>query len=163
PDIEAVRDVAFRLAEVMATSARARHIHFDWNEPARQLRVNVDQDQARTLGLSSQSVASALNAAVSGATVTQLRDGIYLINVIARATAAERISRATLRYLQVWLPNGRAVPLSQFATFTYDQEYPLIWRRDRVPTLTVRADVMPGVLPESVVAELAPAVAALNA
>jgi multidrug efflux pump len=70
---------------------------------------------------------------------------------------------STLRTLQIPLPNGRTVPLSQIASFDFAQEYPLIWRRDRVPTLTVQADVAPGVLPESVVDALAPAVAKLSA
>ena len=82
---------------------------------------------------------------------------------MARATDEQRVSLATLRNVQVPLPNGRTVPLSQLATFDFDQEFPLIWRRDRVPTLTVQADVAPGALPESVVATLAPAVAELNA
>ena len=127
------------------------------------MRVRVDQDEARRLGLSSAALAAVLNAAVTGSTVTQVRDDIYLIDVVARATGEERISLPTLRTLQVPLPNGRTVALDQFATFEYEQEYPLVWRRDRVPTLTVRADVAPGVLPESVVTELAPAIAELNA
>ena len=127
------------------------------------VRIRVDQDQARLLGLSSQALASVLNAVVTGAPVTQLRDGIYLVDVVARATDEQRVSLSTLRTVQVPLPNGRTVPLSQLATFDFEQEYPLIWRRDRVPTLTVQADVAPGALPESVVAALAPAVEKLNA
>src|SRR6201999_4384649 len=73
----------------------------------------------------------------------------------------ERVSLATLRNVQVPLPSGRTVPLSQLATFDFDQEFPLIWRRDRVPTLTVQADVAQGALPETVVNSLAPAVDAL--
>ena len=141
PDMDQVREIAFRLAQVMATSEDTRRINFDWNEPSRQVRIQVDQDEARRLGLSSQSLAAVLNAAVTGSTVTQMRDDIYLIDVVARATEEERIELATLRSLQVPLPNGRTVALGQFATFGYEQEYPLVWRRDRVPTLTVRADV----------------------
>ena len=95
--------------------------------------------------------------------MTQLRDDIYLINVVARATADQRLSLDTLRGLQVPVPGGRTVALGTFASFEYEQEYPLIWRRDRVPTLTVRADVVPGVLPEAVVARLEPGIAALIA
>jgi multidrug efflux pump subunit AcrB len=162
-DMEEVREIALRLAQAIATNPDARSINFDWNEPARQVRVQVDQHEARRLGLSSATLASALNASITGSTVTQVRDDIYLIDVVARATAEERISLPLLRTLQVPLPNGRTVALSQFATFEYEQEYPLVWRRDRVPTLTVRADVAPGVLPESVVTDLAPAIAELNA
>jgi multidrug efflux pump len=163
PDMQQVREIALELAQVMATSADALRINFDWNEPARQVRIEIDQDEARRLGLSSESLAAALNAAVTGATVTQMRDDIYLIDVLARATEEERISLGTLRTLQVPLPGGRTVALGQFATFAYGQEYPLVWRRDRAPTLTVRADVGSGVLPDTVVDQLEPAIAELNA
>ena len=82
---------------------------------------------------------------------------------ITRATDEQRVSLSTLRTVQVPLPNGRTVPLSQVATFDFEQEYPLIWRRNRVPTLTVQADMAPGGSPEAVVNALAPAVAKLNA
>src|SRR5690606_19558181 len=111
----------------------------------------------------SQALAAVLNAAVTGSTVTQVRDDIYLIDVFARATAEERASLATLRTLPVPLPGGRTVSLGQFATFEHEQEYPLAWRRDRVPTLTVPSGVAPGVLPESVVADLEPEIAEMNA
>jgi len=163
PDPSEVRDVALRLAQTIGTDPAARQINFDWMEPARELRIRVDQDEARRLGLSSEAVASALNATVSGATVTQVRDDIYLIDVIARATEDQRVSLPTLRTLQISLPNGRTVPLSQLATIEYGQEYPQVWRRNRVPTLTVQADVASGVLPATVVDNLAPAIAALNA
>jgi multidrug efflux pump subunit AcrB len=163
PVMDEVREIALTLAQVIATSPDARSINFDWNEPARQVRVRVDQDEARRLGLSSATLAVVLNAAITGSTVTQVRDDIYLIDVVARASAEERISLPLLRTLQVPVPGGRTVALSQFATFEYEQEYPLVWRRDRVPTLTVRADVAPSVLPESIVTDLAPAIAELNA
>ena len=159
PDEDEVRRIALDLANVVGTEPRTRHVNFDWMEPARQLRVNVNQDQARQLGISSAALASTLSAAVTGTTVTQVRDDIYLINVIARATDAERASFESLSSLQVATPSGRMVPLRQFVTFTEEQELPLVWRRDRVPTLTVRADVTPGVLADSVVGDLAPRIA----
>ena len=84
---------------------------------------------------------------VTGAPVTQVRDDIYLVNVVARATDEQRVSLDNLPTLQVPLPNGRTVPLSQVASFEFTQDFPLVWRRDRVPTLTVQADVAPGRLP----------------
>lgn len=162
PDLAQLRAIAQRAATVLAAHPGARLTNFDWMEPARRLRLSVDQDQARLLGLSSAEVAAALNSAVSGSVVTQLRDDIYLVNVVARATDAERLSLANLRSLQVQLPGGRSVALSQFASFAHEQEYPLIWRRNRVPTLTVLADVVPGVLPETVVSGIAAEMAALN-
>ena len=158
PEVAQIREIAFRLAEIVATNHKAANINFDWIEPARQLRIRIDQDEARLLGLSSQAIASALNAVITGTSITQVRDDIYLVDVIARATDEQRVSLTTLRTLQVALPGGRTVPLSQFATFEYQQDYPLIWRRDRVPTLTVQADVVPGTLPETVVNSLKPAI-----
>ena len=159
PDKEEVRRIAQEFAGVLASDVRARHVHFDWMEPARQVRIKIDQDEARRLGVSSRSLAGVLNTSVSGTPITQVRDDIYLVNVIARATGSERSSLETLASLQVPTPTGRMVPLRQFATLTEEQEFPLVWRRDRVPTLTVRADVMPGVLPDDVVTTLAPKVA----
>jgi multidrug efflux pump subunit AcrB len=161
PDIAQVRDIAFRLAQIVATNPQAVNINFDWIEPAREVRIRVDQDQARLLGLSSQTLAGVLNTVISGASVTQVRDDIYLVDVVARATDEQRVSLSTLPTLQVPIPGGRTVPLSQFATFEYEQDYPVIWRRDRIPTLNVQADIAKGTLPETVVNSLAPAVNAL--
>lgn len=163
PDIEGIRSIAQELAQVVATSSLIRSPSFDWIEPSRQLRIEVDQDQARQLGLSSAAIAATLNAVITGSVITQIRDDIYLINVLARATANERLSLDTLQTMQVPIPGGRSVALGQFATISYGQEYPLVWRRDRVLALTVQADVRPGVLPERVVTELAPRIAALQA
>ena len=162
PEIAQVRDIALKLAQVVAKNPQVVHVNFDWFEPARQVRIRIDQNEARLLGLSSQVLASVLNTVISGSPITQVRDDIYLVDVVMRATDEQRISLDTLRSIQVPLPNGRTVPLSQFATFSYDQEQPLVWRRDRVPTLTVQADVRPGVLPETVVDALAPSIAELS-
>jgi multidrug efflux pump subunit AcrB len=163
PDLNEVRDIAMQLAGVIAGNSGARQVNFDWIEPARMVRIRVDQDKARLLGLSTQALANVLNTVVSGEPVTQVRDGIYLVNVVARANDEQRVSLSTLRTVQIPLPNGRTVPLSQVATFDFDQEYPLIWRRNRVPTLTVQADVAPGGSPEALVSALTPAIAKLNA
>jgi multidrug efflux pump subunit AcrB len=163
PDKDEVRRLSMELAQVVGTDTRTRHVHFDWMEPARQLRVNINQDQARQLGVSSAAIASVLNAAISGTVVTQVRDDIYLVNAVVRATDAERASFQSLASLQVPTPSGRMVPLTQFATIAEEQEFPMVWRRNRVPTLTVRADVIPGVLPDTVVQALAPKIAEFDA
>jgi multidrug efflux pump subunit AcrB len=158
PDLTKVREIALELAGIVGGNPQAVHTNFDWIEPARQVRIRIDQDEARLLGLSSQALASVLNTVISGRPVTQVRDDIYLVDVVARATDEQRVSLDTLSTLQVPLPGGRTVPLSQFATFGYEQDYPLVWRRNRVPTLTVQADVVQQTLPETVVAALTPAV-----
>lgn len=162
PDIAEIRTIAKKVAQVIAGNSDTDQVNFDWIEPSRELRLRVDQDEARRLGLSSQALAAILNTVVSGSVVTQLRDDIYLVDVVVRAEGADRISLDTLRTMQVALPGGRSVPLSQFVTFTYDLDAPLIWRRDRVPTLTVAADVRPGVLPETVVTALSPRIEELR-
>ena len=96
PDLAQVREIALKLAQVVATNRHAVHVNFDWIEPARQVRIRIDQDEARLLGLSSQALASVLNTVISGAPVTQVRDDIYLVDVVARATDEQRVSLATL-------------------------------------------------------------------
>jgi len=163
PDINKVREIALQLAQTVAADGRTRRINFDWMEPARQVRVRIDQDQARLLGLSSESIATVLNTVMSGLPITQVRDGIYLVDLVMRAKDSQRVSLSTLRNLMFPLPNGRTVPLGQFATLDFEQELPLVWRRDGVPTLTIQADVTPGNTPESVVAALAPTVTKFEA
>ncbi len=162
PDPEVLRGKALELAGLIASYPNARGVHFDWIEPARQLRIEIDQAQARRLGLTSAQLSAVLQTAVSGAPVTQLRDDIYLVNVVARAADGNRVSLDTIATLQVPVPGGRTVALSQFATFGFDQEQPLLWRRDRLPTLTVLADVGNGDTPEAAVAALQPQIAAMN-
>jgi multidrug efflux pump subunit AcrB len=158
PEVAQVREIALKLAQIVASNPQAEHVNFDWIEPTRQVRIRVDQDEARLLGLSSQALAGVLNTVITGTPITQVRDDIYLVDVVVRATDEQRASLATLRTLQVPLPSGRTVALSQFATFEYVQDYPLVWRRDRGPTLTVQADVRPGTLPETVTSALSSAV-----
>jgi multidrug efflux pump subunit AcrB len=163
PEPAQVREIAYKLSAVVASDPRTEKLNFDWIEPQRTLRMRVDQDQARLLGVSSQVLAQALSTVVSGINVTQLRDGIYLIDVVTRANSEERISPDALRTLQVSIPNGGTVPMLQLATVEYAQSWPLIWRRDRNPTLTVQSDLLANVLPATVVDALRTKVQALNA
>ncbi|WP_340672420.1 efflux RND transporter permease subunit [Bradyrhizobium ottawaense] len=163
PDVERVRDIALEVARIVGADPAAKSVNFDWMEPDRQVRIRVNQDEARLLGLSSQTISTVLNTVISGTPVTQVRDDIYLVDVVVRATDEQRVSLASLRTLQMPIAGGRTVPLSQFASFEYDQEFPLIWRRDRVHTLTVRAAIADRVLPETVVNRQAAAMAKLKA
>src|SRR5271157_3109962 len=163
PEPDQVRAIAFKVAQVVETGPSARNVNYNWMEPARTVRIRVDQDQARLLGLSSQDLAQSLNTVVSGVTATQMRSGIYLVDVLVRTSAEQRMSLSTIRALQVPLPNGQTVPLSQLASVDYGQEYPIVWRRDRRPTVTVQADVAPGIQAATVVQALAPKIEALNA
>jgi len=163
PNLVRVHEIALKVADQLGAVSGIRHINFDWAEPARVMRVRIDQDQARQLGLSSQDVSLALNGIVSGTTITQVRNSIYLINVDMRAEHAQRTSLESIRSLQIPLRDGNVVPLRQIASFEYSQENPIVWRRDRVPTLTVQADVVPGLLPATAVKAVQPSIDRLAA
>jgi multidrug efflux pump subunit AcrB len=158
-----VRKIASRVAELVGSTPGAANVNYNWMDPGRTIRIRVDQDQARLLNLSSQELALAVNAVVSGVTATEMRSGIYLVDVLVRASAEQRMSLSTIRTLQVPLSNGKTVPLSQIASVEYGQEYPIVWRKDRLPTVTVQADLAPGTQAATVVQSLTPQIAALNA
>ncbi|MBV8616316.1 MAG: efflux RND transporter permease subunit, partial [Acetobacteraceae bacterium] len=163
PEPDQVRAIAFKVADVLGSDPHARNINYNWMVPARTVRIQVDQDQARLVGLTSEALAQALNTVATGVTATQMRSGIYLVDVLVRASADERMSLETIRTLQVALPNGHSVPLSQIASVDYGQEYPIVWRRNRRPTVTVQADLAPGIQAATVVQAVAPKIAALSA
>jgi multidrug efflux pump subunit AcrB len=155
PDIEGVRQRALELGAVISRNRSLGDVVYDWNEPQRVVKVDVLQDKARQLGVTSEDIASALNGIVGGASVTQVRDDIYLITVLARAQASERRSIETLRDLQLRTSNGNSVPLAAIANFRYETEPPRIWRRDRLPTVTIKAAVIDSKQPATVVDQLA--------
>ena len=158
PDVQEVRRLALRLADVVAGDKHLGVPTFDWNEPGKVLRVEILQDKARQLGVTSQDIAGVLNGVVGGTAITQVRDSIYLVNVVGRARAIERSSLDTLQSLQVSLSSGAVVPLLAFARIDYDLEQPIVWRRDRVPTLTVRATINDATQPPTIVAALQPGI-----
>jgi multidrug efflux pump len=158
PDPDKTRQLAQSFAQVLGHNPDTRNINYDWNENAKVIKVDVDQDRARALGISSQQLANNINAVLTGTRITQLRDNTYLIDIVARAVPEERAKLDTLRNLMLGASGGRHVPLAQIATLSYSLEPPLIWRRQRLPTVTVQADVAPGVEASTVAARLQPAV-----
>jgi multidrug efflux pump len=159
PDIQTVRTLAQKLAAVMAENRHIGGIVYDWNEPGKVLRLSVDQNRARQLGISSQDISTVMNNMVGGAPLTQMYDSIYLINVVPRAGQAERGAIETFQELQIAGRGGQPIPLHSIATLQYEVEQPLIWRRDRTPTITLAASVLGDHQPATVVAELKPAIA----
>ena len=158
PDIQTVRSLSQQLAGVISANPKLQAPSFDWNEPSRVLKVDVLQDKARQLGISSQDISSALNSVVGGVAITQVRDATYLINVVVRAGESERGSIETLRNLQIPTGNGESIPLATVADFRYELEQPTIWRRSRLPTITVKAGMVGSALPDTAVAELKPSI-----
>jgi multidrug efflux pump subunit AcrB len=162
-DPGAVRKFAYDVGNAIATDPAVRDINLDWNEPVKVLRLMIDQDAARLVGVTSESLARAVRTVVSGYTVTQVRDATYLIDVVGRSETGERKDMSTVRELQVILDNGKAIPLAQVATIDYTEESPLIWRRKRLPTITVQSDTTPGVQAATIVKRLEPAIEAERA
>ena len=158
PNIDQVRKHAIDLATVLDTNPNVGEINFNWNEPGKVLRIDIAQDKARQYGLSSEDVARVMNSIVSGAAVSQVKDDIYLINIVGRAVGTERDSPETLLNLQITTPSGTSIPLLAFASVRYELEQPLIWSRDRIPTLTLKASVRGSMQPTDLVADLKPAI-----
>ena len=158
PDIAKVKEFSQELAGIVRANPHLDHVVFDWMEPARVVKVDVLQDKARQLGVSSEDIATTLNGVLAGSSITQVRDSIYLVNVTGRATAPERASIDTLRDLQLTGLGGQSVPLGAVATLRYEIEQPTIWRRSRLPTITLKASVLDTVQPKTIVDQLAPKV-----
>lgn len=162
-DFDVLREIAHRVEAVMARDTRLANVQLDWTEPAKVVRLRIDQDKVRLLGLSSQEVASFLNTSVKGLTITQYREGTELIDLVLRGAAAERTHLGLVPDLAVPVKGGKSVPLAQLARFEYGFEDGVVWRRNRVPTITVRANLYGSAQPAEVVAKLAPAMAEINA
>ncbi len=158
PDIGAVRGYARELAGVMAMNPNLGSIAYDWKGPSRVLKVEVFQNRARQLGITPTDIAGAINSVLVGSNVTQVRDAIYLIDVVGRAEEDDRGSIEAIKRLQIASPTGASVPIETVARFDYALEQPLIMRRSRIPTLTIKADVVSALQPATVVEQLAPAV-----
>lgn len=155
-DVAEVRRLADAVAGIVRAHASTRLVSFDWYEKTKSVLIDIDQDKARRLGISSEQLARALNSALSGRTVTQLRDDIYLIDIRGRAMDRDRADLQALRDLEVAVAGGASVPLAQVAEFRYGQEESIIWRRERLPTMTVQATVAAGIQAATVVEQLDP-------
>jgi multidrug efflux pump len=155
PDAMKVRAIAEDVRRVMAANPKIVDPHLDWSEQVKSIRLEVDQDRARALGLTPQDVAQTLQTLVSGYTVTQYREGIEHIDVVARAVATERLALNRLPALTIATRNGVAVPLSQIARLNYEYEEPILWRRNRDLVLTARSDIVDRVQAPDVSKEVA--------
>jgi multidrug efflux pump len=141
PDLQTLRGVARQVAEVMRANPNLSNVQLDWDEPVKLVQVNIDQSKARLLGVSSSQIANLINGAWQGIYVTEFREGIERIDVVVRGMEAERQRLSRLQSLMIYTATGQSVPLSQIASFDYGFEEGVIWRRNRIPTITVRAHV----------------------
>ncbi|ARP97774.1 efflux RND transporter permease subunit [Pseudorhodoplanes sinuspersici] len=156
PDPLKVRNIAEDVRKVMAENSKLIDPHLDWGEQAKSIQLEVNQDRARAIGLTPQDVAQTLQTLLTGYTVTQYREGIESIDVVARATPDERLDLSRLPSLTISTRNGVAVPLSQIARINYQYEEPILWRRNRDLVLTVLGDIIDGVQAPDVSNEVLP-------
>ncbi|MBM3576995.1 MAG: efflux RND transporter permease subunit [Alphaproteobacteria bacterium] len=144
-DPATVRAVAYQVRDVMRGDEGVDDPHLNWNEQTPRVRLVIDQDRARLLGLTPQDVSNRLRLAISGVTIATLRDGIDQVEVVARAIPQERGDLSRIGDMVVYARDGKAVTVSQVAKIVYDHEEPIFWRRNRDMSITVRSGVKDGV------------------
>ncbi|MFZ5502245.1 MAG: efflux RND transporter permease subunit [Pseudomonadota bacterium] len=143
-DVAKLREVAGQVAALMRANPHLQNVNFDWNEKVKNVRIAVNQEVARKLGVSTREVAQALQGMLNGQALTQYREGDQLIDIVFRGRSDAQSQAVTLEQLpdvDIPLANGNHVPLAQLATLVAEQEEGIIWRRNRLPTMTVRADM----------------------
>ncbi len=140
-DLSKLRDVSGQVADMMRANPNLQNVNYDWNEKVKSVRVEVDQDKVRQLGTSSQEIAQAMQGWLNGIALTQYREGDQLIDVVWRGGGTDTRSLNSLPDLDIPLAGGRHVPLAQVAKLVPVLEEGIIWRRNRLPTMTVRADM----------------------
>ncbi|MGL3044937.1 efflux RND transporter permease subunit [Acinetobacter pecorum] len=153
-DLGLVREWAQKVAATVSENPNTTNVHLDWGEPSKVIKLQIDQDRARQLGVSSSELANVLNSSILGAGIDQYREKRELIEIRLRGAQAERVEVASLASLAVPTATGRSVPLAQLAKIEYGFEEGLIWHRNRLPTITVRADIRSKLQPATVVNEL---------
>ena len=154
--IEEVRALARKVAAKVRENPHVANVHLDWEEPSKVVYLNIDQDRARALGVSTANLSSFLQSSLTGSTVSQYREDNELIEILLRGTREERTELAHLSSLSVPTDNGRSIALSQVATLEYGFEEGIIWHRNRLPTVTVRADIYGKDQPATLVKQILP-------
>lgn len=144
-DHEKVRELARQVSETMAANPNIRTVSFDWNEKSKVMHLQIDQDKARMLGINSQNLAFDLQTLLSGAPVAEFREQDKTVNIVFRIDSQNRRDLSHIKDLNIHIGNGKFVPLEQIAKISFDAEEGLIWRRDLKPTITVQAEIVPGV------------------
>ncbi len=162
-DLNLVRKEAQQVARVISENPNTTNVHLDWGEPSKIISIQIDQDRARQMGVSSVDLANFLNASITGSAIEQYREKRELIEIRLRGDKAERVEVASLASLAVPTANGTTVPLAQIAKIEYKFEDGLIWHRNRLPTITIRADIRTNLQPATVVGELAESMDKLRA
>ncbi|MBM7059885.1 efflux RND transporter permease subunit [Pseudomonas sp. UL073] len=154
--IDEVRALARKVADKVRENPHVVNVHLDWQEPSKVVRLHIDQERARALGVSTAELSRFLQSSLTGSLVSQYREDNELIDIMLRGTVRERQDLALLPSLAVPTSSGKSVPLSQLATLEYGFEEGIIWHRNRLPTVTVRGDIYDKSLPASLIKEIMP-------
>lgn len=165
PDLTVVRGIAERVQGVMQADPMMRTVNSDWGDRAPALHFVLDQERLRAFGLTSSDVADQLQFLLNGAPVSQVREDIRSVDVVARSAGSDRLDPARIGNYQLMGANGQRVPVSQIGKIEVRMEDPILQRRDRLPTITVRGDIANGLQPPdvstAVLAKLQPIVQSL--
>ena len=148
-DAEKVHQIASQIADIMAKDSAITGINFDWNEKVPSVKLNIDQDKLRTMGIDGHNLALTLQTQISGATVSQYYEADKTVDIVFRMAEQDRSQLDKIKELPVYLPSGQSVLLEQIASVRYDAEDAAIWRRDLKPTITVQANITSGTANDS--------------
>jgi len=163
PDPDELRTIANQVQAVMRANPHTRQVNQDWGERTQTVNFVLDQDRLQLIGLSSSEAAQQLQFLLTGVPVTQVREDIRTVEVVARSAGPERLDPARLGELTLTSRTGRAVPLSQIGHIEIRPEDPILRRRDRTPTITVQSDFDEAMQPPEVSMEIERALAPIIA
>jgi multidrug efflux pump len=161
--IEVARELARKVADKVRENPRLSNVHLDWEEPSKVVHLNVDQDRARAMGVTTADLSRFLQSSLTGSSVSQYREDDELIDILVRGTSDARKDLASLSSLAIPTSNGTSVALSQVATLEYGFEEGVIWHRNRLPTVTVRADIYGKEQPATLIQQIQPTLADIRA
>lgn len=143
-DSKTVRSLAGEVQDVMRQDPAALNVNLEWDEQAKAIHVEIDQDRARLMGLAPQEIEVGLQTLLSGTTISQYREGTETIQVVARAIESERLDLERFADMTLFTQNGKVVPLSQVGRIRPALEEPIVWQRNQERTLSVRCDIADG-------------------
>jgi len=154
--IDEVRALARKVAAKVRENPHVSNVHLDWEEPSKVVFLNLDQDRARALGVTTSELSRFLQRSLTGSSVSQYREDDELIEILLRGTPDERQQLGALASLAIPTENGASVALSQVATLEYGFEEGVIWHRNRLPNVTIRADIYGKEQPATLVQQILP-------
>ncbi|MDU2064581.1 MAG: efflux RND transporter permease subunit [Sporomusaceae bacterium] len=153
-DVDKVREIAQQMEQIMAQNPNVKNTNLNWVEKSKIVHLTIDQDKARALGVTTQSLANSLQAQLSGAPITEFREKDKTVSMVFRFDGQDRNDPERLKNTTVYIGNGKYVPLEQIAKISFDAEEGLIYRRDLKPMIIVQAETRPGATGDDVAEQI---------